>query len=78
MKNRLSRIGPNVVYGAVTVLQVSFARYLGGNPLAVAVGNAVPEIKETAHYTTKAIAGHGERTPYSLRFKNKFNRFTDR
>jgi 3-deoxy-D-manno-octulosonate 8-phosphate phosphatase (KDO 8-P phosphatase) len=27
--------------------------------LAVAVGNAVPEVKRTAHYTTKAIAGHG-------------------
>ena len=27
--------------------------------LAVAVGNAVPEVKNTAHYTTKALAGHG-------------------
>ena len=27
--------------------------------LAVAVGNAVPEVKEVAHYTTRAIAGHG-------------------
>jgi 3-deoxy-D-manno-octulosonate 8-phosphate phosphatase (KDO 8-P phosphatase) len=27
--------------------------------LAVAVGNAVPEVKETAHYTTKALAGRG-------------------
>jgi len=27
--------------------------------LAVAVGNAVPEIKKAAHYTTKASAGHG-------------------
>ena len=27
--------------------------------LAVAVGNAVPEVKQAAHYTTKAIAGHG-------------------
>jgi len=27
--------------------------------LAVAVGDAVPEVKEIAHYTTKAIAGHG-------------------
>jgi 3-deoxy-D-manno-octulosonate 8-phosphate phosphatase (KDO 8-P phosphatase) len=27
--------------------------------LAVAVGDAVPEVKEVAHYTTKAIAGHG-------------------
>ncbi len=27
--------------------------------LAIAVGDAVPEIKEAAHYTTKACAGHG-------------------
>ena len=27
--------------------------------LAVAVGDAVPEVKEIAHYTTKALAGHG-------------------
>ena len=27
--------------------------------LAVAVGNAVPEVKKAAHYTTKAFAGHG-------------------
>lgn len=27
--------------------------------LAVAVGDAVPEVKEIAHYTTMAIAGHG-------------------
>ncbi len=27
--------------------------------LAIAVGNAVPEVKQIAHYTTKALAGHG-------------------
>jgi 3-deoxy-D-manno-octulosonate 8-phosphate phosphatase (KDO 8-P phosphatase) len=27
--------------------------------LAVAVGDAVPEVKKSAHYTTKAFAGHG-------------------
>jgi 3-deoxy-D-manno-octulosonate 8-phosphate phosphatase (KDO 8-P phosphatase) len=27
--------------------------------LAVAVGNAVPEVKQRAHYVTKALAGHG-------------------
>ena len=27
--------------------------------LAVAVGDAVPEVKEVAHYTTRALAGHG-------------------
>jgi 3-deoxy-D-manno-octulosonate 8-phosphate phosphatase (KDO 8-P phosphatase) len=27
--------------------------------LAVAVGDAVPEVKRVAHYTTKALAGHG-------------------
>jgi len=26
---------------------------------AVAVGDAVPEVKKAAHYTTKAVAGHG-------------------
>jgi 3-deoxy-D-manno-octulosonate 8-phosphate phosphatase (KDO 8-P phosphatase) len=27
--------------------------------LAIAVGDAVPEVKEAAHYTTQALAGHG-------------------
>jgi 3-deoxy-D-manno-octulosonate 8-phosphate phosphatase (KDO 8-P phosphatase) len=27
--------------------------------LAVAVGDAVPEVKKAAHYTTQAVAGHG-------------------
>jgi 3-deoxy-D-manno-octulosonate 8-phosphate phosphatase (KDO 8-P phosphatase) len=27
--------------------------------LAIAVGDAVPEAKDAAHYTTKALAGHG-------------------
>ena len=27
--------------------------------LAIAVGDAVPEVKAVAHYTTKALAGHG-------------------
>jgi 3-deoxy-D-manno-octulosonate 8-phosphate phosphatase (KDO 8-P phosphatase) len=27
--------------------------------LAVAVGDAVPEVKQIAHYTTRALAGHG-------------------
>ena len=27
--------------------------------LAAAVGDAVPEVKEVAHYTTRARAGHG-------------------
>jgi 3-deoxy-D-manno-octulosonate 8-phosphate phosphatase (KDO 8-P phosphatase) len=27
--------------------------------LAIAVGDAVPEVKEVAHYTTRALAGHG-------------------
>lgn len=27
--------------------------------LAIAVGDAVPEVKEIAHYTTRATAGHG-------------------
>jgi len=27
--------------------------------LAIAVGDAVPEVKEAAHYTTRAVSGHG-------------------
>jgi 3-deoxy-D-manno-octulosonate 8-phosphate phosphatase (KDO 8-P phosphatase) len=27
--------------------------------LAIAVGDAVPEVKKVAHYTTQAVAGHG-------------------
>jgi 3-deoxy-D-manno-octulosonate 8-phosphate phosphatase (KDO 8-P phosphatase) len=27
--------------------------------LAVAVGDAVPEVKKVAHFTTRALAGHG-------------------
>jgi len=27
--------------------------------LAIAVGNAVPEVKQAVHYTTKALPGHG-------------------
>ena len=27
--------------------------------LASAVGDAVPEVKQAAHYITKALAGHG-------------------
>jgi len=27
--------------------------------LAVAVGDAVPEVKHAAHYSTRALAGHG-------------------
>ena len=27
--------------------------------LAVAVGDAAPEVKNAAHYTTRALAGHG-------------------
>lgn len=27
--------------------------------LAIAVGDAVPEVKAAAHYTTRAVAGHG-------------------
>jgi len=27
--------------------------------LAIAVGDAVPEVKDAAHYTTKSLAGHG-------------------
>ncbi|HUD66274.1 MAG TPA: HAD hydrolase family protein [Candidatus Sulfotelmatobacter sp.] len=42
--------------------------------LAVAVGNAVPEVKRAAHYTTKALAGHGAiREAVELVLKSKGN-----
>jgi 3-deoxy-D-manno-octulosonate 8-phosphate phosphatase (KDO 8-P phosphatase) len=40
--------------------------------LAVAVGDAVPEVRKVAHYTTKALAGHGAvREVIELIFKSK-------
>jgi 3-deoxy-D-manno-octulosonate 8-phosphate phosphatase (KDO 8-P phosphatase) len=49
--------------------------------LAVAVGNAVPEVKEIAHYTTKALAGHGairEAVELILRSKGTWNEMIDK
>ena len=51
--------------------------------LAIAVGDAVPEVKEAAHYITKALAGHGAvRDPShslfdlsGLLFHNEFSPF---
>ena len=40
--------------------------------LAIAVGDAVPEVKRAAHYTTKAVAGHGAiREAVELLLKSK-------
>jgi 3-deoxy-D-manno-octulosonate 8-phosphate phosphatase (KDO 8-P phosphatase) len=40
--------------------------------LAIAVGDAVPEVKEAAHYTTRALAGHGAvRETVELLLKSK-------
>jgi len=40
--------------------------------LAIAVGDAVPEVKHAAHYTTKALAGHGAiREAVALILKSK-------
>ncbi|HEY6769871.1 MAG TPA: HAD hydrolase family protein [Candidatus Sulfotelmatobacter sp.] len=40
--------------------------------LAIAVGDAVPEVKAAAHYTTKAVAGHGAiREAVELLLKSK-------
>lgn len=39
--------------------------------LAVAVGNAVPEVKKAAHYVTKASAGHGAIRETELILKSK-------
>jgi 3-deoxy-D-manno-octulosonate 8-phosphate phosphatase (KDO 8-P phosphatase) len=48
---------------------------------AVAVGNAVPEVKEPAHYTTKALAGHGairEAVELILKSKGIWNSMIDK
>lgn len=49
--------------------------------LAIAVGDAVPEVKETAHYTTKALAGHGairEAVELILRSKSIWEEMIDK
>src|SRR5262249_44449619 len=49
--------------------------------LAVAVGDAVPEVKQVAHYTTKALAGHGavrEAIELVLRSKNIWEEMIDK
>lgn len=49
--------------------------------LAVAVGDAVPEVKKVAHYTTKAVAGHGavrEAVELVLRSKGIWEQMIDK
>jgi 3-deoxy-D-manno-octulosonate 8-phosphate phosphatase (KDO 8-P phosphatase) len=49
--------------------------------LAVAVGDAVPEVKKVAHYTTKALAGRGavrEAIELILKAKGIFEELIDR
>jgi 3-deoxy-D-manno-octulosonate 8-phosphate phosphatase (KDO 8-P phosphatase) len=49
--------------------------------LAVAVGDAVPEVKKVAHYTTKALAGHGavrEAIELILKSKGIFEELIDK
>ncbi len=49
--------------------------------LAVAVGDAVPEVKKVAHYTTKATAGHGavrEAVELVLRSKGIWDEMIDK
>lgn len=49
--------------------------------LAVAVGDAVPEVKRLAHYTTKALAGHGairEAVELILRSKGIWDEMIDK
>ena len=49
--------------------------------LAVAVGNAVPEVKEVAHYTTRALAGRGavrEAVELILRSKGIWEKMIDK
>jgi 3-deoxy-D-manno-octulosonate 8-phosphate phosphatase (KDO 8-P phosphatase) len=48
--------------------------------LAVAVGDAVPEVKKVAHYTTKALAGRGavrEAIELILKSKGVFEELID-
>ncbi len=54
---RIARV-PNsaVAYVGDDLPDIPIMRRVG---LAVAVGNAVPEVTRVAHYTTKASAGHG-------------------
>src|SRR5947208_2255987 len=49
--------------------------------LAIAVGNAVPEVKQIAHYTTKALAGNGavrEAIELILRSKGSWEAIIDK
>jgi 3-deoxy-D-manno-octulosonate 8-phosphate phosphatase (KDO 8-P phosphatase) len=49
--------------------------------LAIAVGNAVPEAKQAAHYTTRAFGGHGavrEAIELVLRSKGIFEEMIDK
>src|SRR5260221_838116 len=49
--------------------------------LAIAVGDAVPEVKDAAHYTTKALAGHGairEAVELILRSKGTWEEMIDK
>jgi len=49
--------------------------------LAVAVGDAVPEVKKVAHYTTKALAGRGavrEAIELILKSKGIFEELIDK
>ncbi len=49
--------------------------------LAIAVGDAVPEVKAVAHYTTRALAGHGairEAVEVILRSKGTWEEMIDK
>jgi len=49
--------------------------------LAIAVGDAMPEVKTAAHYTTKALAGHGavrEAIELVLKSKGIWNEMIDK
>jgi 3-deoxy-D-manno-octulosonate 8-phosphate phosphatase (KDO 8-P phosphatase) len=49
--------------------------------LAIAVGDAVPEVKQAAHYTTRALAGHGavrESVELVLRSKGMWDAMIDK
>src|SRR6478672_9059754 len=52
----LEKAGTSVAFIADDLPDIPLMRRVG---LAIAVGDAVPEVKRIAHYTTKAVAGRG-------------------
>lgn len=70
--------GSAVAYIGDDLPDIPLMRRVG---LAIAVGDAVPEVKGAAHYTTKALAGHGairEAVELILKSKGMWERMIDK